>query len=320
MRLLCTLLSTLLFHCAATGQIFNKKWTPKSQTNTIPRSLETKFDLNGGLIFIARGEDDGPLDNYLLDTGAPTLIINEQVPQSVSSHRIIGVNGASPVANKKIKDFRVQGMKIGTVRSYSTDLSNLERVKKQKIEGILGYKVLRPFELFIDYDRRFLMLFESGANDLHGYIKPVGEVNLKMKEHFPIVKVKIGKNNYYFGIDTGAEVNVIHQKWERKICKKQKVDKVEHRLHGLGKTPIPVRIGNVPEIVIGDETYEDLPFVFADLSGINNATGFELDGILGFPFLSSGKFSINYKKGKLYRWNDPLEEADALERLSLLSK
>lgn len=315
--MLYTLLCLAVWTQVGYAQIFCKKSKTAVYGTDVPRSLETKFDLSGGLIFITDEEGQEPC-NFLLDTGAPTLILNEQASPCLSSAMVVGVNGNSSISNKKVKDFSVQGMPVGNMRSYLTDLSSIERVKRKAIKGILGYKVLKAFELFIDYDRRYLMLFEQGASDLHAFIKPVDAIPLYVKGHFPIVKVKIGNRNYFFAIDTGAEVNVINKRWEKKICKKLDRPKINHLVQGLGPKPIVMSSMRLPEISIGEEVHAEMEFVFADLEYLNQANGFELDGILGYPFLSSGKFSINYKDRKLYVWDDPIEEANALERLSQL--
>ena len=318
MKLLCTIFSFALLCNSLSAQIFSKKSHLKNADFQIPRSLETKFELNGGLIFIAAGEENEGMANLLLDTGAPTLILNQAVSEKETKLRVISVNGSCPITSKKLKNFKIQGMSIGKTRSYATDLSQLERIKKEKIGGIVGYHILKPFELFIDYERKYLMLFEPGASDLHSYIKPIGEIDFKLREHFPIVKVMIGNKKYYFGIDTGAEVNVINKRLKQKICRQIDFEKKTTRVHGIGGVSMVVEMGDLPEISVDQEIYEDVPFVFADLSRINSSTSFELDGILGFPFLSSGKFSINFKEGKLYQWDDPLEQANAIERVSML--
>lgn len=317
MRILYTILCLAVWTHSGYAQIFSKKNKAPSYGANVPRSLETKFDLDGGLIFITDEEGEEPI-NFLLDTGAPTLILNESTTSTSSSTKVVGINGNSAIANKKIKNFSVQGMPVGNMRSYLTDLSGIEQVKEKAIKGILGYRVLKAFELFIDYDRRYLMLFEQGASDLHSFIKPVDAIPIYVKGHFPIVKVKIGKRNYFFAIDTGAEVNVINKRWERRICKKLNQPKVNHLVQGLGHNPVIMTSMRLPEIKVGEEVHQNMEFVFADLEYLNQANGFELDGILGFPFLSTGKFSINYKDKRLYVWDDPLEEADALERLSQL--
>lgn len=318
MRTLSTLVAFWVILGSLDAQIFNRKSKDQSPTFEIPRSLETKFDLSGGLIFIPQDQEEKRTSSFLLDTGAPTLILNQLPVKSNPCLRVVGVNGMSSVSNTRVKNFAVQGMSIGNLKSYLTDLSEIERIKEKQIKGILGYKVLKPFELFIDYDRQYLMLFEKGASDLHTFIKPVGAMNFTVKGHFPVVKVKIGKRKYYFGIDTGAEVNVINKNLERKLTKYYQKNKTDQIIQGLGSKPVYVSSAQISSCTVDGISYEQMEFVFADLEGLNAANGFELDGILGFPFLSSGKFSISYKDKKLYVWDDPIKEADAIEFLSQL--
>ena len=291
----------------------------KIKKNIHPQVMETHFDLMGGLICISK--DAAPESKYILDTGAPTLILNEE-PEKHSFHglHLVGVNGSSPIANRKVKDFKLKGLKLGNIRSLLTDLSNLEKIKEAEFEGILGYEVYRHFEIFIDYQRKYLSMFQPGTTDLHAFIKPNKSIQIFKKGHFPVVRVKIGKRYYFFGLDTGAEVNVIDQRLFKRLHKRGVITKSgETSLQGLNKTHLSAHNYRVDEIQLEQMKYEDMEFVFTDLSGFNGDGSFRLDGILGFPFLSSGKFSINIKKRKLYLWNDPLFEANALERVTLLS-
>ncbi|MEL6866332.1 MAG: hypothetical protein AAFP19_18030 [Bacteroidota bacterium] len=46
----------------------------------------------------------------------------------------------------------------------------------------------------------------------------------------------------------------------------------------------------------------------------------QLDGILGYPFLQNGLFSINFKQRKLYFWEALNEEAPLEEEELLVGK
>ena len=111
---------------------------------------------------------------------------------------------------------------------------------------------------------------------------------------------------------------MIHKRWERKLTKSIAGRKTTHLIQGLGKNPMKMTSMKIPAIEVAGTAYENMDFVFADLEYLSTASGFELDGILGFPFLSMGKFSINYRDRRLYLWDDPIEAANGLERLSQL--
>lgn len=272
------------------------------------RAVETTFELAGGLIFIPGGGESAVAGDYLLDTGAPTLILNQKERDVASGTKMVSLGGSAAVGCKKVRNFAVRGVNLGTIYSYTTDLSHLERVKRKAICGILGYKVFRSLELFIDYDKRYLLLFEAGSSVLHQEVQPKETIRFYQKGHFPIVKVKIGGRNYFFGLDTGAEVNVFSLRWLKRMKRKFPEHWMQKNIQGINRTSVSSQACTLPAITVGETTYSDLDFVFTDLSHLNRGDGFELDGILGFPFLSSGKFSINYKNRRLYLWNNPLEE------------
>ncbi len=299
---------TFLMLLSSSGLLCAQLLNPVKNGAKNIRAVETSFELAGGLIFIA-GDSDAPKEgDYLLDTGAPTLILNQKEKDAFPKAQMVSVNGNAAVGNKKVRDFAVRGVNLGNVNSYTTDLSHLERVKQKSICGILGYKVFRSLELFIDYDKRYLMLFENGASALHREVLPQEEVKFCQKGHFPIVKVIIDGKKYFFGIDTGAEVNVFDERWLRRMKRKFPEEWTKKTIQGINQGQMTRESCLIPNMKVGQTNYEEMKFVFADLSHLNHSNGFELDGILGFPFLSSGKFSINYKNKRLYRWDNPLEE------------
>ena len=298
----------MLGHSCLAQSLFKRK--SKLKKMEAPQYMETSFDLAGGLIFIQNSQQEAEQETYLLDTGAPTLILN-QVPAGKSSgSKVVSLGGSTWIANKKVKDFQMKDMKLGNIASYVTDLSHLEKVKRRTIDGILGYKVFQAMELFIDYQNRYLTIFEPGASDLHSLVKPLETIKFIRKGHFPIVKVKIGKHNYYFGIDTGAEVNVMDSRWCRRMHRKHAKGWKKKNIQGINKGTVKVESCQIPNIELGNREFNDMEFVFTDLTELNNCLGFELDGILGFPFLSAGKFSLNYKKKRLFLWDDPLREVE----------
>jgi hypothetical protein len=58
----------------------------------------------------------------------------------------------------------------------------------------------------------------------------------------------------------------------------------------------------VVETKIGGLNFLDMRFIFSDISHLPNLVENEVDGLLGFPFFKSGKFSVNYANLTISIW------------------
>ena len=54
------------------------------------------------------------------------------------------------VLEKNIKDFIIQNFNLKNKTSDVIDLSHIEKIKKIKLLGIIGFNTLKDYEIFID--------------------------------------------------------------------------------------------------------------------------------------------------------------------------
>ncbi len=261
------------------------------------------FELEGGLILVGamyRGENA----SYILDTGAPSLVMNNsewkrEKPKSFFS----GICGAVNVQRLKIKKFIFGLVRHKNVKALETNMSHIERLKKRKIKGLLGKSILCNHETMIDYRQKEITIFKPNqSSQFHRSQKPLDAIPFLMDKHIPVVNIKIGGKEYHFGIDSGAEVNVINKNIahliDDELCQNWKTK----NLRGIGRNGVNVKSTEVKTVEVHGSEYNNMKFIIADLSVFNGKKKVQLDGLLGYPFLSSGKFSINYKDQSLYVW------------------
>ena len=55
-----------------------------------------------------------------------------------------------------------------------------------------------------------------------------------------------------------------------------------------------------------------MKYLFIDLSHLASDSGMHLDGLLGYPFFSKARMSINYKLRKIYIWEWPSSSSSQL--------
>ena len=178
----------------------------------------------------------------------------------------------------------------------------------------LGYAAFKDFELMIDYESKQLTLFKldrRGNRLQKSSQKPLKISPFKMVKHLPVLEVVIDNFRLKLGIDTGAEMNLLHKKWERKLYN-HFLTYEEIELSGGSKKRKPSSQSVFDEMSIGNQPFIRMKTLIADLSHLMNNHHIKIDGLLGYEFLSKSVTSINFKKKEIYFWK-PVENAKDLK-------
>lgn len=273
--------------------------TDETSISTEKPSLSTSLELFDRMIVID-AKLNGHLGKYILDTGSPILIIN-QAPQTTST-ALSGIAEEGRGEFLKVKNFQWAGISSKEVDAVAFDMSNLEKALGHKINGLIGQNLFKNYELYLDISNRKIQLFKAYRSSLHKSKKFKKKISFSMESHMPIITVKIDGKKYKFGIDTGAEVNILNKKLRNKLKKTSLHNFESSNLHGLGGNSQKVESAELSYFKIKGETFENYKFLFTDLSSFEEKYGQKLDGILGHPFLIDNILSINYRKQKIYIW------------------
>jgi hypothetical protein len=181
-------------------------------------------------------------------------------------------------------------------------MSNLEKALGYKIDGLIGQNILNDFELFLDIPNQKIQLFKAYRSKLHKTKKHHQKVSYSNKSHLPIISVRIDGKKYNFGIDTGAEVNVLNKNLKDRFDEEILTNFTESNLHGLGGKTQSVESANLSNFKIKKINCKNYQFLLTDLTSFEKKYNQKLDGILGHPFLLQNILSINYQKQKIYFW------------------
>ncbi|MEM8907058.1 MAG: retropepsin-like aspartic protease [Bacteroidota bacterium] len=259
------------------------------------------FQLQGGLILVEACVDDHKTP-FLLDSGAPNLFINGVVDQESANFSALGVNGSLDIAEHSVQSFQLGNIHQREVQAYQLDISHLEEAKDCKMGGIIGYDQIKNHEILIDYQNEELTIVEPGNMLSRPELQVQECIPFSVEGHFAVIKVSIADKQYNFGIDTGAETNVLHKKLYRKLKKRAIESTNKISIRGIDRNTSNVLKCELKALQIADKTYENLEFVFADLKHLNKAYGIQLHGLLGYPFLKTHLYSLNYRDGELCFW------------------
>lgn len=246
---------------------------------------------------------------FLFDSGSPSIIVNSKylTKNDTIKYRTIsdskGINGnISNMDIENIDNLNFAGIELNNQKIITIDLSHLEESLDEKIYGLIGYEIFKDYDLLFDYQKRELLLikpeyFNQYKKDSLNKNK-ITILPIELQKHIPVIKATIGKTEYTFGIDCGAETNLINEKLFLPLKKHLKKIKKD-TLNGADNNRKEVLKGIVKKTKIGNIKFKNMTTVFSDISHLNNAYKVKIDGLLGYEFLSKKKILISYKRKEL---------------------
>lgn len=303
----------------------NKPSTPAPASRSIPalyfptaeavstQTIRVPFRLVGRLI-VVEAAAEGQRGNFVLDTGSSKLLLNAVHYDSgaLLAGRSMGVTGkVSGVRQKTISDFNWAALPFSDLTVDIIDLGHLERKKNVEILGLIGYEVLRDFEVTIDFQIRQITLTrldERGERlDSLALLEPVMDsLDFKLQAHWITLSGQVEKTPVRFGLDSGAEVNLLHHRIKRKVLDHFKISR-RVVLNGTGQDEVEVLAGKLYRFQCGNQRLSGMRTLLTNMNEMNTAYGTNLDGLVGFEFLCMKRTIINYKKQRLYflQWKMP---------------
>lgn len=259
------------------------------------------FELNDGKVYV-NAKLNGVQGKYILDTGAPGIVINSDRKEK-TAEKGKGVTGDFSFAETTVEQFEWAGMRIENSRALVLDISHLEEGKESNLAGLIGYDILKKAEVLFDYPNRRIIMYKDRKSSWHKGSKPQSVIDFEMLDHLPVIKSKIGKKTVHLGIDCGAQSNILDTEVMKKVSASLVTKSKKERLVGLNKTERKGVAVWLESTSVGKEEVGEMKYVLSDFKGFETENGTELNGLLGFPFFEQAVFSINYKKRKIYIWS-----------------
>ncbi|MEM8888807.1 MAG: pepsin/retropepsin-like aspartic protease family protein [Bacteroidota bacterium] len=265
-------------------------------------AVSIPFKQTSGLIFV-KARINGKKENFILDTGAPALILNSaHFEEGEEAETLKGVSGQISTSIIEVEKFDWEGIAAEDFEVRSMDLSHLEAATGRAFAGLIGYDLVKDYELLIDYEKSEMLLFKEGKSEYHEKIQPADEISFEYMAHIPSLSCKIGKEKFMLGLDTGAANNLVNQDSYSKIEESQISILGSDELRGANKEVSEVVSFSVADFSISEQAYGNMTFVKADISHLQGEDE-HIDGLIGYPVLSQQKTSINFPKQKMYFWN-----------------
>lgn len=247
----------------------------------------------------------------VLDTGAGQTLISDAAARGLG---LSFTRFPPPPAHWTTEDRvfigagRCSGLRLGATVLPELDFSVLRagimsRRMGRKIDIILGRDVLRGFRTTIDYGLKRLEVADPAARSALPPLKPIpgaklSEIVLPFKErhHLVVLRGLCGGRALSIVLDTGAGDNVLSATMAAKLGVKYSKD--ARSVSGIARD-FASRLGTLRDLRLGKLK---LPFLYVDvhdLGHMDSAFGFKADMILGTPFLSMFRTSIDYSSRRV---------------------
>lgn len=251
---------------------------------------------------------NGVYRTFILDSGAPRVILNSKyISKQDTTRKTIsaskGVSGnISGMDIENVEQLDFYGIQLNNQEVITINMSHLEKSLETKIYGLIGYDLIKDYDLLFDYENlKFTLInpavYESYINENFAN-SSLQSVPFDLEGHIPVVKVKVGQKSYSYGIDCGAETNLINETLFESLKRHTKQIKVDE-LVGADNRPKKVKKGKVKETMIGNKSFKNLMTFFSDISHLNEGYKLNLDGLIGYEVLSKQKTIISFDRKEM---------------------
>lgn len=274
-----------------------------------PAHLITKFrfvQLTGGVILL-KGTFDKYTDslNFVLDTGSGGISLDSatasryHLQPEPSSRTIRGIAGVRKVGFLYNRSLHLPHLVVDSLDFHVNDYGILTSVYGEKIDGIIGYSVLRRYIVKIDYDSLSIEFWSQGSLKY-----PRGGFLLKpIISSLPVHTLRVKDEatvNSRFLYDIGAGLNMMLStdfiKDSNLLHKKRKLYTKE--AEGLGGK-IDMHMTVIKEVKLGPYRFRNVPiYIFDDQYNITSYP--YLGGLIGNDLLRRFNVILNYRQRDFY--------------------
>lgn len=265
------------------------------------------FTLVGQLIMV-QAKVDTVTGYFMFDTGSERLVLNKKYFEPESNGRAVAAIGNTgmvhEVVEQKVDSLELDQLVVKDVVAHLVDLHHIELKKNVRMIGILGYDVYKNFELFLDFQNKVIVLSRVNRkgmrmDTLAPFEIPSDSMVFDLQHHLIVVKAKVNSVKLDMILDSGAELNLIDRKVNRKVLDLFTIIK-RVNLHGVGRQEVEVLAGVLQNVTCGNQITEKMNTLLTSLDEINSSFQISVEGVLGYEFLKNRRVLINYQKRKLY--------------------
>jgi predicted aspartyl protease len=274
-------------------------------TNTICSALvKTIAFTRAGNLIIINGKIGDQNGSFILDTGAPYLVLNQTyfLNSYQSNEMAGGLNDKVKVGKMSVDALEISGYAWQNLKADVVDLSAVENSKQIKILGLLGVELFKNSILTIDYAKAQLTICDKQGFESLEFGEIILEEKLTVYDDRLISKITIGGKKLRAVFDTGAEACVLHNDQKDKVWEQVEV-KGRFMMAGVGGERTEVLSAVIKELQFGELQIANTRTIVSNLDGLSEAYGFEVDYVIGYTLISGYVVTFNFVDNKVMMAN-----------------
>lgn len=259
-----------------------------------------------GNLIIVEAIIDGLRGNFILDTGAPYLILNATYFRDyteVENYAATDINGAQQSQKvTRVEKLKINELYYENLEADVSDLSAIENKRGIKILGLLGVNLFMRTELEIDLKAQQLLIYkvDRKGNYLQRDLKPrLADYTLSFELHNNAIVAKgaINGQDLNFCFDSGAEAVLLDNNLPEAVYEVLSI-RSRRALIGAGGGETEVLYGSLLGLYFG-APLKVCQVVVSDLELIGKAYGYPVAGFVGYDLLRQGVVRLNFKKKEM---------------------
>ncbi len=240
-----------------------------------------------GSLLIIEATVDGIDGNFILDTGAPYLVLNSTYFRdyiSAEDRVVTGVGGQYDLAYRsRVKNLGLDQISYKGVDVDLTDLGALEEKRGIQIHGLFGLNLLTPYLVKLDVRNRVLVLYKKNQDRPKADIK----IDMESTREAIFMDLKVSGVSSVFSIDTGAEVSVLNTDIPAELLSDISIRKRSLLTSSTG-SEVEVLLGSFKRCEIQGKEFRGMPLIITNLEVMGESYRRSIDGMLGISLLVRG--------------------------------
>lgn len=291
--------------------------TPEADVSERKESIFTIVDFGKSKrLMLTEAEVDGKKGLFLFDTGASHLTLNrthfpeKKVTTTLGATTNIMENKA-PLQTTRVDAFQWGGIQRERLSCPIADLSGIEDWLGYPVLGLIGFDIIRDYEVHLDYENGIITLASGDKRGTAEETPPSYTLDFSLCGHLPVIEASFGtKHSIYLGLDSGASANVLDKTWQEEVAQLA----IARNKIALAGTTNGLREAEklvVDQIMLDNQiALRQTGLILTDFD-IPTGRCFRVDGLIGIDAFTCRRVAIDYKKQKFRIWlND--EETFAL--------
>jgi hypothetical protein len=303
---------TLLYSlcvAAPTATLAQTSVVPLPHRQDTTASFELPFKLVGGLVVLQQLTLNGQQGDFILDTGnALTLLVERtafagQLRASAQHPTGLGNTGTVALQELPVTSFQLGSARYTGFTAHALSLATIQAYVGGHLLGVIGYGLLREYEVVIDYPHQRVSFYSLRARTQppRPFVRQ-DSLAFTLVRGVPIAAGYLGTVPVALLLDTGAATNQLDEVLYQRLPPGVRPVLVgTERNTGADGHQQLTRRGTIPSLVLGADTWQGLPVQVAPLPHPTYGRALAYQGVLGYPFLSQGgRVSFHYGRRQFY--------------------